>query len=403
MRVADTSSRWLPRYAALCAAATLGLIGIGGLVTSRGAGLAVPDWPTSYGYNMFALPIRYWQGGIFYEHTHRLWATVVGTLVVLLTRWLGGYRARRPLALIGLTELLAGLALVAWQPDLRGAGHFLAGIGGVVLLAAAIWARNEPAPGRLPTLGWAAFWLVQLQGLLGGLRVVWLADEIGVFHGVLAQGFLFLLVAVAVLSSAWWRRLSVSAVPLALRRLLWLATGLVVLQLVLGATMRHRHAGLAVPDFPLAYGRVWPRTNPEAIAGYNRQRLEVHAARPIAAADVWLHMLHRLGAVAVLLTVAAAAWKTRRQLPTDHPLRRTVLAWFALVTTQLALGALTVWTNKAADVATAHVVLGSLALVTGGLTCLMAERRAPEVATHAPATSNPTQDRPPRPAWSPAA
>jgi cytochrome c oxidase assembly protein subunit 15 len=307
------------------------------------------------------------------------------------------------LALIGLTELLTGLALVAWQPDLKGAGHFLAGIGGVVLLAAAVWAHNEPAPGRLPALGWAAFWLVQLQGLLGGLRVVWLADEIGVFHGVLAQGFLFLLVAVAVLGSAWWRRLPPVTVSPILRRWLWLATWLVVLQLVLGATMRHRHAGLAVPDFPLAHGQVWPRTDPEAIAGYNRQRIEVHAARPIAAADVWLHMLHRLGAVAVLLTVAATTWQARRRLPAGHPLRRTVLAWLGLVAAQFALGALTVWTNKAADVATAHVVFGSLALVTGGLTCLMAGRRAPAVAATVPAASNPTQDHPPRPAWSAAA
>ena len=239
-----------------------------------------------------------------------------------------------------------------------------------------------------------------LQGLLGGLRVVWLADEIGIFHGVLAQGFLFLLVAVAVLSSSWWRRLPPVKVSPALRRLLWLATGLVVLQLVLGATMRHRHAGLAVPDFPLAYGRVWPHTNPEAIAAYNRQRIEVHAARPIAAADVWLHMLHRLGAAAVLLSVAAAAWRARRHLPAGHPLRRTVLAWLALVATQFALGALTVWTNKAADVATAHVVFGSLALVTGGLTCLMAGRRAPEAALPAPAAPSPSQNHPSHPAWS---
>lgn len=377
----------------------MGLIGIGGLVTSKGAGLAVPDWPTSYGYNLFALPIHYWQGGIFYEHTHRLWASAVGTMVVFLTRWLGGHRSRRPLALIGLTEMLAGLVLAVAQPQLKGAGQFLAGIGGVVLLAAAVWARNPPAPGRLPALGWAAFWLVQLQGLLGGLRVVWLADEIGVFHGVLAQGFLFLLVAIAVLSSTWWRSLPVRPVSAALRRWLWLATALVMLQLVLGASMRHRHAGLAIPDFPLAHGRLWPRMDAEAIASYNRQRIEVHAAQPIAAADLWLHMLHRLGACAVVLAAVAAAARARRDLPVGDPLRRTTLFWGVLVAGQFALGAFTVWTNKAADVATAHVVVGSLSLVTGGLACLIAGRRT-AAATPPLAAAAAAPDRPTPPAWS---
>lgn len=393
----DSISRWLTRYAWLCAAATLGLIGMGGLVTSRGAGLAVPDWPTSYGYNMFALPIHLWQGGIFYEHTHRLWATVVGTLVVFLTRWLGGYRSRPALAWIGLGEVMAGLMLVWLKPDLKGAGHFLAGIGGVVLAAAAVWARNEPAPGRLPTLGWAAFWLVQLQGLLGGLRVVWLADELGVIHGVLAQGFLLLLVVIAVQSSRWWRELTRPDTPRTVRALFGVATGLVVLQLVLGAAMRHRHAGLAVPDFPLAYGRIWPRLDAGAIADYNRRRIEVHAARPIAVADVVLHMSHRVGALAVLLAVGAAWWHARRRLPSGDPARRGAAVWLALVGTQFALGALTVWTNKAADVATLHVVVGSLALVTGGVLCVLATRRPAKAADPAQA---PAPNRTGSPAWS---
>src|SRR5215468_7349229 len=102
---------WLHRFAVLTALATLGLIGMGGLVTSNEVGMAVPDWPTSYGYNMFALPIHFWQGGIFYEHSHRLWASCVGVLVVALTRWLGGHRSRLPLALIGLAEVAVGGAI----------------------------------------------------------------------------------------------------------------------------------------------------------------------------------------------------------------------------------------------------------------------------------------------------
>lgn len=390
-----SASRALHRYAWLCAAATLGLITIGGLVTSRGAGLAVPDWPTSYGYNMFALPIRYWQGGIFYEHTHRLWATVVGTLVVFLTRWLGGAPARRPLAILGGAELLAGLALGVFQPELKGAGHFLAGIGGVVLLAAAVWVRHAPAPRPLPALGWMALGLVQVQGLLGGLRVVWLADALGVVHGVLAQGFLLLLVLVALWTGAAWRRDPPAPVPRGLQRLVWIGFGLVVAQLVLGASMRHRHAGLAVPDFPLAHGRLWPRLDAESLARYNRQRIEVHAARPIEAADVLLHMGHRLGAVAVLGVVSAAASLARRRLPRGHPVRRGTAWWLGLVLVQFGLGAWTVWSNKAADIATLHVLVGSLSLVVGGglgawaSRCLRESAPAPDAAPPRPARSTP--------------
>src|SRR5205809_2024063 len=86
--------RWLSRYAALTAAATLLLICVGGLVTSHGAGMAVPDWPNTYGYNMFLFPFSKWIGGIFYEHTHRLVASSVGFLTLILALWLWGRKAR---------------------------------------------------------------------------------------------------------------------------------------------------------------------------------------------------------------------------------------------------------------------------------------------------------------------
>ena len=75
-------------FAVFTAFTTFLLIGLGGLVTSHEAGMSVPDWPTSYGYNMFALPIQFWQGGVIYEHTHRLLASFLGVLVVALMRWL---------------------------------------------------------------------------------------------------------------------------------------------------------------------------------------------------------------------------------------------------------------------------------------------------------------------------
>src|SRR6266404_3240165 len=134
---------WLHRYSMLTAVATLALIGLGGLVTSHGVGMAVPDWPTTYGYNMFFFPFSQWIGGIFYEHTHRLVASVVGLLVVGLMRWVGGRAARLPLAIIGLVEVLAGIGfiklaangsiklawigLITFGPQWKGAGYFLSG------------------------------------------------------------------------------------------------------------------------------------------------------------------------------------------------------------------------------------------------------------------------------------
>src|SRR5438132_9105198 len=123
------STTWLNRFAWLTAVATLFLICSGGMVTSKGVGLAVPDWPTTFGYNMFLFPVSKWIGGIFYEHTHRLVATCLGMMVVALTRLLGGRPSRLPLAIIGALELIGGLLLLKLAPDLAGAGHFLSGIG----------------------------------------------------------------------------------------------------------------------------------------------------------------------------------------------------------------------------------------------------------------------------------
>ena len=88
--LAPARSPRLHRFAVFTAIATLGLVGIGGLVTSHGAGMAVPDWPNTYGYNMFFFPISLWMGGVFYEHTHRLAASGVGLLTVVLALWLYG-------------------------------------------------------------------------------------------------------------------------------------------------------------------------------------------------------------------------------------------------------------------------------------------------------------------------
>jgi cytochrome c oxidase assembly protein subunit 15 len=372
-----TRTNWVQYYAGLTALATFALLAVGGLVTSHGVGMAVPDWPTTYGYNLFFFPVSKWVGGIFYEHTHRLVATFVGVLVVGLTRWLGGRPSRLPLALVGGSELLFGFLLLRLDPKWSGAGHFLSGIGGVVLLGALVWVRNSPAEPPLPFWGWLAFVLVQFQGLLGGLRVVLFKDEIGIFHGALAQLFFGLTCAIALFSSRWWRdrAASILALPAGRFRSIWRrATALILVQLLLGATMRHQHAGLAIPDFPLAYGRIWPAMDPTAIAQYNQQRIEIVSLNPITAFQIALQMAHRFCALLICCTVAFAAWRTTRELGRKNSLTRITFFWMTLILTQVVLGAATIWSNKAADIATGHVLIGALSLATGLILCIISSR-----------------------------
>jgi len=389
--------------AVLVACATLGLVGMGGLVTSHGVGMAVPDWPNTYGYNMFFFPISAWVGGIFYEHLHRLVAAGVGLLTVVLAAWLHGWRARRVLRVAGAICLAGGSGVALVWPGRWQDAVVLAASGAAALGASFVWPSGAPQPRWLRRLGLLALGAVVLQGVLGGLRVTLYQDELGIVHAALAQLFFVLTGALALFTSPWWRRLGLSAADRPatgpaprqpagadlgpLRRLYVVVTLLVFAQLVLGATMRHQHAGLAVPDFPLAYGRVWPATDASSLAAYNRARLETRALNDITAGQIWLHMAHRLMAVAIVGAVGLAAWQTRRQPAAGPALRRLAGAWFSLVLGQFGLGAWTVWSNKAADVATLHVLAGALALLVGTLLALIASRdlwRARELRAAAP-------------------
>ena len=311
---------WLHRFAVLTAVATLFLICVGGLVTSKGVGMSVPDWPTTYGYNMFFFPISKWAGGIFYEHSHRLVASVVGFLTLVLAFWL-------------------------WRKEQRAWVRYL---GGIALIS------------------------VVIQGVLGGLRVTWLQDKLGIVHAALAQLFFVLICALAIFTSRHWQQRKISSYSDAPRlRIVFLAvTGLVFLQLMIGATMRHQHAGLAIPDFPLAYGKLWPNTDPESVVRYNQVRLETQALNPITAGGIILQMVHRAFAVIILLGIAAAAYFSKRA--PGSVFAKLSFLWVALVLIQAALGAATIWTNKSADIATAHVAVGALTLMIGAVQTILA-------------------------------
>jgi cytochrome c oxidase assembly protein subunit 15 len=381
----------LHRFAVLTAVATLALVSLGGLVTSHGVGMAVPDWPNTYGYNMFFFPISQWVGGIFYEHTHRLLASTVGLLTSILALWLYGTKARPFMRWTGLVLLALAIATIVGAPKHLADALVLALTGVTLAGASFVWPQCEPSPKWLRRLGLAAFFAVVLQGVLGGLRVVWIKDQIGVFHAALAQVFFALVCSIALFTSRWWskgtpkakgrepkvladglRQIAKAETGIRFSHLVILLTTVLILcQLVLGATMRHQHAGLAIPDFPLAYGKLWPATDPASVAQYNQHRLEVTDANPITAFQITLQMLHRFLAGAILGAVACCAWLSRKAPSLVKPL---TLAWFGLILTQGFLGAATIWSNKAADIATVHVVVGALSLALGTLISIISFR-----------------------------
>jgi heme a synthase len=279
------------------------------MVTSKGVGLAVPDWPTTFGYNMFLFPFSKWVGGVFFEHTHRLIASAIGFLTIILAVWL-------------------------WRTEPRR------------------WVR---------VLGFAALGAVILQGVLGGLRVTMLKDQIGIFHACLAQAFLGLLVLIALVTTAYWQTAASAADHNLLKRIgrIAIVTGIAVyFQLALGATMRHQHRDLAILDFPTANHQWIPDTSPAAIAAINAWR-DTQALSDVTPFQIWLQMVHRLGAIVVAIGAIGIWISLRKSNAQLRLLRRLSNVLVALVICQIGLGAWTIWSNKAADIATTHVAVGA--------------------------------------------
>jgi heme a synthase len=295
----------LPLFAALVAASTAVLIFAGGLVTSTGSGLSVPDWPNTYGWFMWTFPPSKMVGGIFYEHLHRLVASTVGFLIVVLAVWL-------------------------WRAEPRA------------------WVRR---------LGYLALAAVIAQGILGGITVLWyLPDAVSIAHASLAQIVFCLTTTVALVTSRGWTVLprpnSQLPTDVTLQRVAIVTTAAIYTQIVIGATMRHTGAGLAIPDFPLAFGHLVP---------------------PQWDAKIAIHFAHRAGAA----TVAALALATAGHVFYHHrraELRRPAMLLLVLLALQITLGALTVLSQKQFLVNSLHVVNGALVLVTSLVLTLRAHR-----------------------------
>ncbi|HEY7112973.1 MAG TPA: COX15/CtaA family protein [Thermoanaerobaculia bacterium] len=307
------TERALHRLALALVLATVGLIFAGGLVTSTESGLSVPDWPTTYGQNPFTFPVSKWVGGIKFEHSHRLIASAVGLLTVVVA--------------------------VAFARGEKRA-----------------WVR------RLAYLALAA---VVAQGVLGGLTVLFLLPTaISVAHACLAQTFFCLAVALAVVTSPRWREAEPAGAN-SVRRMAAATVAVVFLQLLVGAVMRHTKAGLAIPDFPLAFGRVVP---------------------PITSFAVAIHFAHRMTALAVAAAAAVCLVRARRSGRED--LKRIACALGGLVGVQIALGALTVLSKKDVILTTAHVVTGALVL-GASLVLALASRRTSMSASRKTASRTP--------------
>ncbi len=322
---------WLRRFTKLLAAATVALIFVGGQVKSHEAGLSIPDWPTSYGHNMLLFPVSEWNGGIFYEQSHRVVAFGVGVMSVLLCAWLLLREPRRWVKVLGLLA-----------------------VGGVIA-----------------------------QGVLGGLTVLFVQPAwMSSLHGIVAHSFLILVVFVAYTQSRERARREQTAgkaraLPSAMPILVVVA--IVFIQLIVGALMRHTESGLAIPDFPLMAGGVVPWFTAESVEWVNTWRVDYafetgRVLPEVTLSQIWVHFTHRAGAVLALLSLAyvlVRAFRDREASP--HMWRGTMLLG-GLVATQAGLGIATVLTQKIPLLTSLHVVIGAVIL---GYATLLALRLLP--------------------------
>jgi cytochrome c oxidase assembly protein subunit 15 len=290
--------RWLAGYCFLVLAVTLVLLYAGGFTTTIGAGMVFADWPLSNG----SLNPEGWttDQAMLAEHSHRLLGATVGTLCIILAVWMWRVEERR-------------------------------------------WLR---------WLSYGALALVIFQGLLGGARVLLVSIDLAKVHGVTAQIFLCTLTAIAVGASAWWRRIKLPEGEAAERR--WrvfrrygLAICLLTMvQLVIGAIMRHRGAGLAIPYFP--------HSSPDG------------SLLPVS----WnwatqLNFAHR--AVAFILFILLTAWviSLLRSGIVGSTVKKLALAAFVVINLQVVLGAGIIWSARAPIETTLHVLNGAIFLSIG--------------------------------------
>ncbi len=286
-------------FAALGSAWVFVLVTLGAFTTSIGAGMAFPDWPLSNG----SINPHGWLEDIsmFAEHSHRLTGMMMGLITI-------------------------GLALWLWRSEARA------------------WVRQ---------LGYWALGIVILQGIIGGQRVtldrievpgfhMTLGQMLRIPHGILAQVYVCLLIAIAVaVSRAWIER--PAPVSAFVRKLGVICTALVLVQLVIAATMRHNAAGLAIYTFPYS--------TPEG--HWLPDKWDFRVA---------IHFAHRAMAVVLALVLPIFIWTLRRDRSLSLGMRAGASALLTLLVLQILLGAMVILSKRGAEMTTAHVVVGALTL-----------------------------------------
>jgi heme a synthase len=307
------NTTWLPLYSTILCFVILSLIFLGALVKSHDAGLSVPDWPNTYGYNMFTYPISLWVGGIFYEHSHRVLASLVGFLTVILAFY---------------------LYLKAPSERLKFAG---------------IWAVI----------------LVVAQGVLGGITVIYgLPDAVSIAHGVLGQTFFLVNIAIAYFLWFHFNRISFTSLlkPSNTTFYLGLLTlVLIYLQLMMGAWVRHSESGLAVLDFPTTGGQILPLFDGEMLTNINAERAKFKLPA-VTNFNVFVHFLHRLGGVLVFSSVLTLFLCIARQSKKLKGLFKISLTILSLTVLQFLLGILTIFSIREPWLTSLHVLNGAILL-----------------------------------------
>ena len=331
---------------------TLLLIVAGGIVTTMNVGLAVPTWPTSFGYSMWTLPWTLWKGGVLYEHAHRVIASVVGLMTLVLAVGVARCERREWLRMLGAVALV----------------------------------------------------VVVIQGLLGAATVhLLLPTAVSVSHGILAQSFFVVTVIIAYgLSRERDRRRSEpgAVADRGFARLVIVFMIILYMQLLFGAMMRHgmKHkGGVAVPEFP-RIGSSWlPDFNDDLVERINRQRMDLawhgdpQIENEVTLADIAIHALHRAGALAVLAGALVLTWRAR-QPNISARVRETTLWLDGFIAIQILLGIATVITQRGQSLATLHTATGAAVL---GITTLLVLRAWPvEPARAAPCGAGAPHARP---------
>jgi heme a synthase len=296
------SSPWPHRWAVVLACATFPLVWVGGLVTTTDSGMAVPDWPTTYGYNLFLYPLSTWLAGpwdIFVEHGHRLLGAAVGILTI-------------------------GLLVALWRSEQRP------------------WLR---------WLGVAALVLVVAQGVLGGMRVRYDLRELAMFHGTTGPLFFALTVAMAVFTSRAWQRAETCLTYRQIPLMAVVTCILIYLQIVLGAVLRHVPVDSEPAAFALAarfHLFMAAIVSMHIIALLSLILFRARGIRTLVGLAVTL-----AGLLMAQVLLGASTWIVKFAAPSSAP------NWVALARGAVQEGG---WLQT--HVITGHVAVGSLMLAT---------------------------------------